>query len=463
MSRIPLPPGAAWLVRAGRVALALALLVLPGLVIPALLAGAASADSAISTSGQFGITPARRHVTGLPGIYLTPTEVLNTTNSPYAVTVFPVLLSQQLTGAFTFSQTPSALAAGRSVVSVTPSAFTLLPDHKMTVQLHWNGMPASARQAAVGVVFQGIRRHQKGQVLVVTRLLSVNFLTLPGRLTVSGRFTGLRATQFGKRVLRFLPRVENTGQRAWAPANGTFAIRDASGRVVFHAGWLGDVVIPGAQREFPIDVSKVLPAGTYTMTAGMDFPRHEVISRRFTLSGPNRLPSANVTVSGFNASGVLGSAAKVTLKVANPGTAPGSLTLHVKMAGASGHAFARRFGASGQIVLPHIAPGFSRNLTRSLGGPLVAGSYQVQASWEDSGGVPHTLATTFTAVAPAGAGSWLSGHWVLIVAIAGGLLVLLLLLALLRRQRRLEAELAAARARRDPVEDEREPERVGSR
>ena len=456
MIRIAPSRGVAGLVRLGRGPVAL--LVLLGLLIAALVPGTASAGSSISTSGQFGITPARRHVTGLPGIFLTPTEVINTTNSSYRVTVFPVLLSQQLTGAFTFSQSPSALAAGRNVLSVTPSNFTLAPDHEMKVTLHWNGMPAASRQADAGIVFQGIRQHQNGQVLVITRLLSVNFLTLPGRLTVSGRFTGLRATQFGKRVLRFLPRVQNTGQRAWAPSGGTFDIRDASGHVVYRTGWLGDVIIPGAQREFPIDVSKVLPAGTYTMTAGMDFPRHQKITEQFTLTGPNRLPSASVNVPSFNASGTIGSPAEVVLKVVNPGTAAGSLAVRVKIAGAAGRALASHFSAAAVVSLPHVSPGFNKTIRRSLGHHLVPGSYQVQATWTDSTGVPHDLVMAFTASPPGSARGWLSRHWALITGIFGGLLLLLVLAVLLRRQRRLQTELAAALAHRVSAEEEPESE-----
>lgn len=414
------------------------------------LPGVASAGQAVSTNGSFGITPARRHVTGEPGIYLSPTSVINSTDSPYKVTVFPVLLSQDITGAFNFSSQPGALAAAQRVLGVAPTGFMLPPHSKRVVELHWNGMPKGQLQVPAGIVFQGIRANQKAAVTVISRLLSVNFLTLPVHLRVAGRFVALTAMQFSRRVLRFMPIVQNTGQRAWAPSDGSFRILNSRGKVVYRTPWIGDVIIPGAEREFPIDVTKILPAGHYTMQAGMDFAGRKVIAGRFTLTGPNQLPSPNLTVIGLNGSGTSGSPPAISLTAKNQGTAPGQLVVHVKVTGACGRAEGEHYTAAHTFTFSGVPGGASRTATRSVGTRLPPGCYSVQAQWADPSGQSQSEANTFTATpkksVPNQIWAWIISHWWLFLGVLLLLLVALLIRELLRRQRRLEQALAEAQA-----------------
>jgi hypothetical protein len=414
------------------------------------LPAGALADQTVSTSGSFGITPARRHVVGEPGVLLNPTAVINSTDSPYKVTVFPVMLTQDITGAFNFSSQPGALAAAQGVLGVAPTSFTLLPYSKQVVKLHWNGMPKGRLQVPAGVVFQGIRQQQKGPVTVITRLLSVNFLTLPVHLRVSGRFVALTAMQFGRRVLRFMPIAQNTGQRAWAPSDGTFQIRNSAGRIVYRTPWVGDVIIPGAEREFPINVAKILPAGRYTMQAGMDFAGHKSISGRFTLTGPNQLPSAHLTVTGVNGSGTSGSRPQVSVTARNQGTAPGPLVVHVRVIGACGRAQREHYSAAHTFTFSGVPGGASRTMTRALAAPLPTGCYSVQANWVDPSGQNQSAANNFNASPKKSVSnqiwSWITGHWWLFLGLAVLLVIALLVRELLRRQRRLERALAAIQA-----------------
>jgi hypothetical protein len=402
-------------------------------------------------TGGFGITPARRHVVGHPAVALTPTTVINGTNFTYDVKVFPVLLTQTLSGAFAFSETPRNLNDSKIVLTASPASFDLSPGARRSVRLTWNLLPAGSKWVAIGVVFQGVARDQTGPVHVVSRLLSVNFLRLPGLTLIRGRFTGLYPEQSGPHALRFLARVKNTGDRFWAPSDGRFVIRDSAGRVRLSEGWTGDVVIPGAERDFPIDVTKILPAGSYTATVSMRFGANRSRSTRFTLVGPNELPTPAIAIQGFNATGTVGSPAHLTAQLRSTGTSPAAVTLRTYL-GASGAVAGSPALATGQVTYRDLAPGSTTQINQALGGPLRKGSYRAILSWSDPTGAPHQLEADFTAAVSR---SFLQRLWGFIkhhAVLLIGVLALALLLALAyvldrmrRQQRQAEADLAAAR------------------
>ena len=409
-------------------------------------------------SGGFGIAPARRHVIGSPGMQLTPTTVINDSSSSYQVSVFPAILTQELSGAFDFADTPRNLNDSKLALSTSADSFVLPPGSTRQVSLRWNLLPRGQKWLAMGVVFQGVAEGQSGPVHVVSRLLSVNFLSLPGLTTVNGAFTGLYAEQFAPRVLRFLARVENTGDRFSAPSAGRLVLRDSLGNVVFSGPWTGDVVLPGAQRDFPIDVRKVLPAGRYTATVTMRFGGERSRSTAFTLVGPNQLPTPAITIRDFNATGVIGSPAKVTARILSSGTAPAGLTLHLYLAHASDAAPGATALATAQISYRNLVPGSVTRLSHPLGGGLHAGSYRVIATWVDPTGAQHTAQADFTPTAGQALSqaiwSFIRHHLVFLI----GLLVLALVMAMayiVRRlrggQRQIQAELAAVRAQLDAV------------
>ena len=418
----------------------------------ALSAQAALATSLPSKTGAFAIQPARRQVVANPGIALTPTAVSNTTSSPYAVTVFPALLTQNITGAFDFSTSPQNLYDSKIVLSTSADRFTLEPGQVRQVGLRWNMLPAGQRAVAVGVVFQGIPQGQTSTVHVIARLLSVNFLRLPGAAVTSGMFTGLYAQQFAPHALRLLARIKNTGQTFTAPTRGELEVRDSSGRVMYRSPWAGEPMLPGAQVDFPIDVKQQLPAGHYSATVTMDFGGVRSRSTSIALVGANELPTPGIAVRGFNASGSVGSPAKLVATVASDGTAPASVTLHLFL-GAAGSVPGNAALASDQVAYRALGPGSVIQLSHSLGHPLRKGSYRAILTWSDPTGAPHMLEADFTALPSR---SSLQKFWSLLSDNAGvliGLVILALLLGVAwfiarmrRRQRRVEAELAAARA-----------------
>jgi hypothetical protein len=294
------------------VALASLAVSLPVLEAPSIPAATARA----SAGGTFAISPSRRDLAGRPPVTLAPTRVSNTTRESYDVRVFPVLLRQGLTGAFQFDESPRPLNAARTILRVSPSRFGLAPGQSRKVRLRWELLPRGARATYVGVVFQGQARLKGGRLVpVISRLLSINFMRLPGHYHPSGAFTALRAIQFAPRVLRFLPRVKNTGDIVGSPKHGRLSINDSTGRTVYKTSWPGDVILPGAERDFPIDVKQILPAGGYTAHAMMSFgaTRHAVISTAFTLAGPNKLlaPGAKINDSAAHAHDRVGRPAHV--------------------------------------------------------------------------------------------------------------------------------------------------------
>lgn len=412
-------------------------------------------------TGGFGISPARRDVIGAPPTSLTSTNVVNGTSSSYRVTVFPAILTQELSGAFEFADTPLNLNNSRIALSTSPDSFVLPPGGSQHVDLRWNMLPSNQKWIAMGVVFQGVAEGQSGPVHVITRLLSVNFLSLPGLNKISGEFTGLYAEQFGRKQLRFVARVENTGNRVSAPSAGRLTIQNSSGNVLLSERWAGDVILPGAQRDFPIDVSKVLPAGPYTATVTMHFGGEQSRSTAFTLVGPNQLPTPAIAIRDFNATGVVGSPAKVTARIISDGTAPAGVTLHIYLARASSIGQGAQALATGQVTYADLAPGSVRHLSHPLGRALRHGTYRVVATWTDHTGAQHTLEAQFTTTA---ARSLFATIWSFVEPVLIGLLVLALLLLLaelvrraVRRQRRVEAELATVRAQLAAAESGEHP------
>jgi P pilus assembly chaperone PapD len=409
-----------------------------------------------SADGTFSITPSRRDLVGRPPLTLVPTRVSNTTQDSYDVRVFPVLLTQNLTGAFQFDESPRPLDAARRILSASPVRFRLAPGASRDVRVRWELLPLDARAAYIGVIFQGQRVLKSGQsVPVISRLLSVNFLRLPGHYHPKGAFTALRALQAAPRVLRLLPRVKNTGDVIASPRNARLAIHDASGHTVYKTSWKGDVVLPGAQRDFPVEVRRVLPAGRYTAQAVMSFGarRRAEISTAFTLVGPNRLPTPGVDVRDFAAHGDIGHVAHVSGHVLSTGTSPASLDLRLSLFRLTGGQASAKPIATRRARFSALAPKTRRDLDVDLGRSLAKGQYRVVASYTDATNAPHQLTSDFEATRHRGFFDRLhlffDRHRLAIVLVIVAIVLGLLVFLLLRRQRRLEEELRDARAQRE--------------
>ncbi|MDX6665086.1 MAG: competence protein ComEA [Solirubrobacteraceae bacterium] len=403
------------------------------------------------STGVFSITPARRDIVGRPLMNLVPTQVGNTTRQDLQVQVFPVLLGQDVSGQFTFSEDPKDLLTAAKIVGAQPTAFDLAAGGRHTVQLTWALLPSGTRAAYVGVVFQSKAKPKPGQVVkTIQRLLSVNFLRLPGTYRSSGRFTRIRAIQAAPRVLQIIPRLKNTGEIVASPTHGTLRIRDSSGKVVLRQSWPGDVILPGYEREFPIEIKKILPAGEYgaRVIASFGDSKKITIATTFKLVGPNQLPTPKVTIANFEAHGVIGGDSEATGLIKSIGTDVADTAVRVDL---------YKLLANGQqpvkpiktqkLTFDKIKPGDTRDL-KVVYPKLPTANYRVIATYRESPGSIQRVQADFT---PKKAESFMDRvkrfwreHKTLILGLLALLILLLIVAYLLRRQRRLEQRLRAA-------------------
>ncbi|MCW2990792.1 MAG: hypothetical protein JWM73_1386, partial [Solirubrobacterales bacterium] len=407
--------------------------------------GAAAADA--QQDGQFSITPARRDLVGRPPSSLGATTVSNTTNGAIKVKVFPALLTQGIDGAFDVKEDPRDLRAAGLIITPSATDFTLAPKTDRQVSFHWNLVPRKSRAVFLGLVFQGIQLNQQNQpVNQINRLVSVTFLRLPGHYRRSGKIAGLRGEQAGPRKLRFYTRVKNTGELVDTPKAAQFAIRDAKGAVVFHKQWFGDIILPGAEREFPVDIDKVLPKGDYTAVSKMRFgtssSRRE---KRFTLVGPNELPTTTIVVKSLAASATLGEDVLTVSDVLNEGTQTGDVTLSLTVQRLRNATLDPNPIGAKRVPVQGVKAG-ERRPVRVTFPPVPAGRYRATLRYRDSAGDLQTLTADFEPLPPgkkdSGSGSFFSDNlvWLLPLIVA----LLLLLAYLLRRRRRRDEEPAAA-------------------
>ena len=424
--------------RAPRLALAL--------LLTGLSAGSAAAQSK-PNAGLFSITPARQLIVGHPPKNLQATDVSNTTASPLDVRVFPVILAQGVDGSISFDESPRPLNQAKLLLTPSPSSFTLQPGEHRKVTVRWNLLPGGDRATNLGVVFQSVPPQKTGQpVGSIQRLLALDFLRLPGKFRITGRFTALKAAQGKPKELIFTPRVKNTGELPSTPESTHFTIRDKAGNVVYTTHWAADVILPGAERDFPVSVKKILPKGDYVATALAHFGSSPMrISRPFTLAAPNQLPTPRVAIDQLHGSGTIGGDSQATARLRSVGSAPAATSVKFelfKIAGA---------GASGKVLATkkdqysNLAPGTSKQLRASYP-KLEPGTYRVVVTYRDT---PDTLKQITTIFQPTKEKSFWEKHKGLFIAVGialGILLLLLLLLWLLRRQRRLRRELEEARA-----------------
>src|SRR3954452_6796266 len=258
------------------------------------------------------MSPARRTLVAKPPQHLSPTRISNSTQLDMAVTAFPVLLVQQLDGSFDFHEDARDLNAARLMFPIKPQKFVLKPDSEKFLDLRWQLLPRKAKAGYFGLVVQGVPTAKGKGVGSVLRLLGINFFTLPGKWKVDGRLTGLRGEQAAPRVLRFFPRVRNTGQIHSAPLRAKCVISGGGVRLSLPYG--KGVVLPGYEREYPVLVQKphVLPAGSYSMKCSQIFGKRRTSDvLRFKLSGPNTLPTASLKLQAVSASGEIDGKASV--------------------------------------------------------------------------------------------------------------------------------------------------------
>jgi competence ComEA-like helix-hairpin-helix protein len=426
-------------------------LVLLAAVVAACVGMTSDAAAAANDKGVLSMQPARRTLTVRPPLHLSPTRVSNSTPLAMQVTVFPTLLVQDLDGSFSFNEDPRELNAARLMFPVGPSKFRLEPNQSRNLDLRWQLLPRGARAAYLGLVVQGVPITKGKGVGSILRLLGINFFKLPGRFTVDGRLSALRGEQGGPQVLRFFPRVRNTGQMHSQPRNGHCKVVDTAGTVRVRDLKFGQgVVLPGYQREYPVLVQKpnVLPKGSYQLKCAMRFgKRLSTKALPFTLSAPNTLPTAALKLRSVTGNGEIGGPAKVKAVARNAGSKAANALLKVRVdripVGRAPVLLAR-----GRFPQGSVGAGVTREVSVSLG-KLVAGNYRVTVVLSDGQTDLDERTTDFAATLHRGffkrITDWLSDHLPWLILLVALLLILFLVWRQRRKERELEEELERAR------------------
>jgi hypothetical protein len=424
-----------------------------------LLSQPAAAAIGTPLGGSFSITPARRYVLARPPLALAPTRVANTTQSALDVQVVPVLLSQLPSGAFSYELTPQSLRAARDILSGQPRHFVLVPGASREVSLSWRRLPHHARTANLGVIYQATPIARGTPVRIVEQLLAVDILRLPGRYRSSGQLTGLRVSQLKPRTLRLALAARNSGQAFASPSRILLTIHDHTGRRVLARSLATDIVLPGATREFALDLAHRLPAGSYTAIGHMTFgSSHDLTTRTaFQLVAPNELPSSQLQLSLLTAQGSVDQDARVVAQTRNTGSAPGTLEVALRLYrltdGLPGKPIATR-----TLTTAPLAPGHASQLREALGRSLRPGTYRLLADYHSIGGAPQTLVADFQAQRPLDLLAELRGISREHALLLPGLLILatgVLLTLMLVRERRHRDVLQAARRQIAELERQR--------
>jgi hypothetical protein len=376
-----------------------------GLIALAGLVDSHTAHATVGTplEGAFSITPARRYIVARPPVQVATTRVANTTTGTLQVRVFPVLLGQLPSGAFTFDPSAPELLAAAQVLGAGPTSFSLPPGASRNVGLLWRQLPPNARIADMGVVYQATPAQSHSQVRIIERLLGVDLLKLPGHYSLTGMLTSLHVTQIKPRVLRFLLSVRNTGQAPVGPSRLVLTVRNQHGALLLSRALLGDVVLPGTTRNFVVDTTRPLPAGRYAMRGHLAIgsSHHLASMSSFELVGPNKLPTPQLEMGPLLAQGTTGEGAQVSAALKNTGTAAGATTIDLSLYRLFNGIPRRAAAARRLLAIDPLAPGRSRRLKADLG-RLQQGTYRLVASYNNPDGTTETLVADFQAQQPLG-------------------------------------------------------------
>jgi hypothetical protein len=256
--------------------------------------------------GGVSVAPASIDAHVRAGTVLPSVRVTNDTGRRLDVRTFAVPATQDLSGLPAFDLSLRSRRAGRALVRISPRRFVL---------------PAGASRAVRGTVVDGAPRVGTGSygVLVVEALPSVvdagagstvdSRLRLTANLLLSypaaatarrtAKAVALRAEQASlepARTLRLTATVTNPGRIHSRPA-AILRIRDASGRLVTRATLPTGNVLPGATRELPVVIRRLLPAGIYTARVVVRAGRRRTsVTRTFELVAPNTLPTPRLRI-----------------------------------------------------------------------------------------------------------------------------------------------------------------------
>jgi hypothetical protein len=290
------------------------------------LAVVAPAGAAAAEPGGLLVSPSRIDVKVRTGDSLPPIALRNGTGRTLVIDVAAVPARQELSGLPVFELSRRSLAEGRRMWRVNPRRIRLAAGGRATVAVIAGRPPRRGRVGAYGVVAftaHQVERRGSGAVIAPTvRLASNLLLRYPGPVRLDGRATALRAEQAAKRTLRFLARIRNDGNLHVRP-RARLTVTTAAGRPVVRRAFHAENVLPDAERELPLDVTTLLPAGIYRARldarVGRRRSRQDMTLR---LVGPNELPTAALRIVSLQTPQPDASEDfDVKLEFANPGSA----------------------------------------------------------------------------------------------------------------------------------------------
>jgi hypothetical protein len=413
------------------------------LAVVALLGGAALlSPPAAGAAGGLLISPSRIEANVRVGDRLPPVRASNGTGTTLVVRAFVLPATQDLSGLPRFSLDRRNTRAGRRLARVAPARLRLDPGAAADVTAVITGRPRRGPGAYGVIVFEARQagRQRRGRALLtpVVRLTSNLLLRFPGRAVIRGGVRAVRAEQSPKRTLTFFARIRNTGNLHTKP-RARLTVASATGRRVVVRRFKPENVLPGAERELPLTVRKVLPAGSYLARVDALVGRRRS-SRvlRFRLIGPNELPTPGLRIRSLPVPQPdAGDAFEEDVEVESSGTgefAPRGVLSLTRSRG--GKAIERK-----QLRYPRLRPGERQELSVDLPA-LERGEYELSVRFSEAGRVLAERSLVFkTDTRPpllTRARDWLADH-VGAVVIALMLLfgaVVTALLAYIRRLRR---------------------------
>jgi hypothetical protein len=408
----------------------------------------AAALGSAPAPGSFSITPVDSHLDGRPVLSLPVTEVANTTSQRLDVRVFPVLLDQQITGAFSFDRDPQHLATASRQMSVSLSHLTLEPHSARAIEVKWRSATPH-RSMVIGVVYEAHTEAAPGTLQTIERLLSVNVLTPPGTAPARASLSALKVGQSGRSRLRFSMLVHNDSGRAGTPSRLGIWLRDRSKG---SRRWLSiapGLIAPGASREFSATVADDGLPGDFSATSEVSLGATRGASGNisYRLGNGGQLPTALLLAGTMIANGAIGRQARAEIPVHNLGTAPAAAKITFSLYPLQAGLPSNNPAATVTAHSPLIAPGHSATLRVGLG-HLRASSYEIVAGYH--GPFRSLLPATVDFQARHQTGpvvavlKWIARN-ALTLSLAAGLVAALLAIALLVRR----SPPKPARSRRD--------------
>lgn len=333
------------------------------------------------------ISPTRIDADVRPGDRLPPIVLSNRTGQRLTVRVDVAPAGQDTSGLPDYDLSPASLRRGSRIARASVRRLRLSPGASRSVSLTV-GRPPAGSVGVYGVVAftaqTAGRDSNRGSVISPAVRLTTNLLLrFPGSVRVEGRAEALRVEQGPRRrrnrTLRFLTRVANDGNLHVRP-RVRLTVRGDTRDVVARGAFRPENVLPGAERELPFDLTKVLPAGDYHARVDVRVGRRpSVQTTRFRLIGPNELPTPKLEISELRPpSPEADTRFDVDVRVRNVGTARIGAVGDIKLSRSAGGGAL----ATESFNVPVLGPGEDSSATVELPA-LPDGSYALLARVKD--------------------------------------------------------------------------------